>query len=204
MQQTDKNADYYMIKALEAFRKKIIIISPEFKILVANGHDFYKHKPDVVGKLCYEVLSGRTSPCNNCPAMEVNQTHKLVLRKPQEGFSCLYSYPVFSGEKIEALVILDVKFPNIEELGEKLHRSNAFLRNLILSAVDGVIAADKSGKIRMFNDAAAKITGYSIDETINKLNIWDIYVDDDAREVMKKLRSDEYGGKGKVKAYQQY
>ncbi len=201
MQQTDKNADYYIGKALEAFRKKIIVISPEFKILFAGGHDFYKHKADVVGKLCYETLYDRTSPCNNCPAMEVAQTHKLALRERQEGFSCLYSYPVFSDEKNEAIAMLDFEFPDIEELGEKLHRSNAFLRNLILSAVDGVIAADKSGKIRMFNDAAAEITGFSVDETINKLDIWDIYVDDGAREVMKKLRSDEYGGKGKVKAY---
>jgi len=202
MQQTNKNPDYYMLKASEAFRKKIMIISPEFKILSAGGKDFDKHEPDVVGTLCYEALYGRNSPCNNCPALEVAQTHTLALREPQGGFSCLYSYPVFSGEKIEAFAMFDFEFSDIKELGEKLHsRSNAFLRNLILSAVDGVVSADRSGKIRMFNDAAAEITGFSVDEAINKLDIWDIYIDDGAREIMKKLRSDEYGGKGKLKAY---
>ncbi|WDN88779.1 hypothetical protein BuS5_01747 [Desulfosarcina sp. BuS5] len=46
MQQTNKNPDYYMLKASEAFRKKIMIISPEFKILSAGGKDFDKHEPD--------------------------------------------------------------------------------------------------------------------------------------------------------------
>ena len=201
MQQTDKNADYYMVKALESFRKKIIVISPEFKILFAGGYNFNKHKPDVVGKLCYEALYDRTSPCNDCPAKEVIKTHKLILRESREGFSCLYSYPVFSGEKIEALAMFDFEFPDTQKPEESPHRSNAFLRNLIMSAVDGVIAADKSGKILMFNDAAAEITGFTVDEAINNLDIRDIYAGDDAREVMKKLRSDEYGGKGKVKSY---
>jgi PAS domain S-box-containing protein len=81
-------------------------------------------------------------------------------------------------------------------------QSNAFLKNLILSSVHGVIAADKSGKILIFNHAAEEISGYSADEALHHVNIRDVYPEGVAREVMRKLRSEEYGGKGKLKSYQ--
>jgi len=87
-------------------------------------------------------------------------------------------------------------------MDETLKRSNAFLRNLILSSVDGVIAADKAGKILIFNSAAEEISGYSSDEALNHLNIRDVYPGDGAKAVMRRLRSAEYGGKGKLKSFQ--
>jgi two-component system NtrC family sensor kinase len=99
-------------------------------------------------------------------------------------------------------VLMDFDFPVLAGLEEKLRRSNAFLRNLILSALDGVIAADKTGKILIFNDAAAEISGYSVDEALNRLDIRDIYPGEDARQVMEKLRSEDHGGSGKLKSYQ--
>ena len=81
-------------------------------------------------------------------------------------------------------------------------QSNAFLKNLILSSVDGVIAADKSGKILIFNQAAEEISGYSADEALTHMNIRDVYPAGGAYEVMRKLRSEEYGEKGKLKSYQ--
>ena len=90
----------------------------------------------------------------------------------------------------------------IEGHENMLQPSNAFLKNLILSSVDGVIAADRKGKILIFNDAAVEIIGYSEYEAINHINIRDIYPDDGALEVMRKLRSDDHGGKGKLKSYQ--
>jgi PAS domain S-box-containing protein len=97
--------------------------------------------------------------------------------------------------------MMDFDLPILEGLEEKLHRSGAFLRSLILSSVDGVIAADKTGKILIFNDAAVEICGHGVDEALNRLDIRDIYPGDGAREVMRKLRSEEYGGRGKLKGY---
>lgn len=114
---------------------------------------------------------------------------------------CRYSYPILSGDNIDALVILDFEFPALEGLEERLKRSNSFLRNLILSSVDGVIAADMKGKLLIFNDSAAEISGHKVEEALHKLNIRDVYPGDGAREIMKKLRSDDHGGKGKLKSY---
>jgi len=124
-----------------------------------------------------------------------------ITRPNQDKVLCLYSYPILSGDNIDALVIFDFDFSSIEGLEEKLKRSNAFLRNLILSSVDGVIAADMKGKILIFNDAAAEISGYKVEEALVNITIRDVYPGDGAREIMKKLRSNEYGGKGKLKSY---
>jgi len=97
---------------------------------------------------------------------------------------------------------MDFDLPTRGGLEEKLQRSNAFLRNLIFSAVDGVIASDMRGNILIFNDAAVKVFGYSVDEALHHLNVRNIYPGNNVYEVMRNLRSDEYGGKGKLQSYQ--
>ena len=79
--------------------------------------------------------------------------------------------------------------------------SISFLSKLIDSSVDGIIAADKAGHLLVFNAAAATIYGYEIDAALSSLNIRDLYPQDGAYEVMAKLRSDGYGGPGKLAGY---
>jgi len=196
----------YILRAVEAFKTKILIISPDFKIISIKTDQRQTLEHDHIGKLCYQALYARTSHCNNCPALKVIETKRPTMvdgmtRPNQDNVLCLYSYPILSGDNIDAIVIFDFDFSSIEGLEEKLKRSNAFLRNLILSSVDGVIAADMKGKILIFNDAAAEISGYKVEEALVNITIRDVYPGDGAREIMKKLRSNEYGGKGKLKSY---
>ena len=97
-------------------------------------------------------------------------------------------YPIFSEETIDSLVMFDFDLSRISKLKEDLERSNSFLRNIILSAVDSVIAADMKGNIIIFNDEAAKLIGYDVDEALNNLNVRKIYPDGGAYDVMSKLR----------------
>jgi PAS domain S-box-containing protein len=198
-------AQKYLLRALHAFNKRVIVVSPEFKVLAASGQSIGSRQTEIVGKPCHEVFKDLPAPCENCPMGEVMATGRPSLRgsqgDPEERMACLYCYPIFSGKKVEALVMMDFDLPILEGLEEKLHRSGAFLRSLILSSVDGVIAADKTGKILIFNDAAVEICGHGVDEALNRLDIRDIYPGDGAREVMRKLRSEEYGGRGKLKGY---
>lgn len=100
------------------------------------------------------------------------------------------------------MVIIDTQDASLGSLEERLRRSNAFLKNLLHSSVDGVIAADKTGKILLFNDAASEISGYTEEEALTSLNIRDVYPDDGAFQIMAKLRSEQHGGPGKLKSYQ--
>ena len=76
--------------------------------------------------------------------------------------------------------------------------SISLLSKLINSSVDGIIAADKSGGLLVYNQAATEIFGYGIEEALGSLNIRDLYPQNGAFEVMARLRSDGNGGRGKL------
>ena len=84
-----------------------------------------------------------------------------------------------------------------KRIENELREANEFFMNLIESSVDGIIAADMKGNIFIFNKGAEALTGYRAEEVIGKLHITKIYPEGVAKEVMKKLRSPEYGGIGK-------
>ncbi|MBW2058208.1 MAG: PAS domain S-box protein [Deltaproteobacteria bacterium] len=204
--QVDRQREY-LLRALYAFKHNVVVVSPDCEILATTREAAREGGSRVLGKRCHQVYNGLSCPCENCPAMETMRTGKPVLREGQhcpqeEVISCLYAYPIFSGKTVEAVAVLDFDLPILGKLEESLHRSSAFLRNLILSSVDGVIASDKTGRILIFNDAASEILGYTIEEALHRLNIRDIYPGDGARDVMQKLRSEDYGGRGKLKSYQ--
>jgi PAS domain S-box-containing protein len=84
-----------------------------------------------------------------------------------------------------------------KRIENQLREANEFFMNLIESSVDGIIAADMKGNIFIFNKGAEALTGYTAEEVIGKLHITRIYREGIAKEIMKKLRSQEYGGVGK-------
>lgn len=198
----------YLIKAIDAFKKRLIVISPEFKILAANSGLEGFEDSEVVGRLCHQLFYDRPEPCINCAVQKSKETGRPTLQPKVEEYSdlermpCFYAYPIFTDNKIEAFVSLDFDLPTRGEIEYKLQSSNALLRNLILSAVDGVIAADKKGRILIFNDMAADLFGYSVEEAMESLDIRDIYPEQKELEVMKALRSDDYGGRGKLRSYE--
>jgi len=98
-------------------------------------------------------------------------------------------------------VVLDFDLAAVNDKDEKRHSSNAFFRNLIHSAADAVIAADRTGKILIFNEAASELSGYSVHDALENLNIRKLYPKGTAYKLMKLLRSEAYGGKGKLKGY---
>jgi len=189
----------YLLKAMETLDREIFIITPDLEIRSANRTAAKAWGKQVTGKPCYQVLYHRQSPCRNCPISDTQKTAEPFLA--QDRSQCLPLYAEDS-DSLEALVRFDIDLTHLSDLQEDLQRSNSFLRNMLLSAVDSVIAADLTGKIIIFNDAAAEVSGYSVEEALNHLNIRELYPDDGARQVMKKLRSEEQDGKGKLKAYQ--
>ena len=196
-----------ILRAVDAFNRRILVVSPKFEILALRGSADVDPETEVVGRKCHKVLYDRNSPCAECPTFELGRKGQSALSPGYRPAShpdkipCLYSYPIFSGEHIDAFVVMDFDFPALEALEEKLRRTNAFLNNLIHSAVDCVIAADMKGHILIFNDSAAEVFGYSVKQALESLNIRDLYPGDGARQVMQKLRSDEFGGRGKLKTY---
>jgi PAS domain S-box-containing protein len=89
-----------------------------------------------------------------------------------------------------------------KRIENELREANEFFMNLIESSVDGIIAADMKGNIFIYNKGAEPLSGYTPEEVIGKVHITRIYPEGVAKEIMKKLRSPEYGGVGKLTATQ--
>jgi two-component system, NtrC family, sensor kinase len=196
-----------LLKAMDAFKRRIVIISKNFEILASAGVDALIDGRSPAGLCCHEVFYRRPEPCDNCPAKKVMAWGKPSLRDlstsklGKQKRACLYAYPLTDEDGEEVMTIFNFELPALDGLEEELRRTNSFLYNLLQSACDGVIAADMTGKIIIFNDAAAEVTGHSVEAALDRLNIREIYEGDGAIEVMRCLRSDSYGGKGKLKKY---
>ncbi|MEJ2157124.1 MAG: ATP-binding protein [Desulfobacteraceae bacterium] len=207
----------HLLCAIKALKRQMIVISPSFVILATKDDaDGLKDDRTKDGQLCHQALFNRPAPCDACPAKVVRKTGQPALIPDSEGLkeysadACFYAYPIpYNGETpsgaddaaIGAIAVMGCDVVILKGLDDKLERSHAFLRNLIQSALDGVISADRTGKIIMFNDAAAQITGFSTKEAMAQLHISQLYPEGVAYDVMGRLRSDKYGGKGKLKSF---
>jgi two-component system NtrC family sensor kinase len=72
-----------------------------------------------------------------------------------------------------------------------------FWANIIENSPDAIVAIRKGGEIIIFNRAAEKLLGYRKDEIILR-SILNIYPFGQAKMIMKDLRSEDYGGPGKL------
>ncbi len=101
------------------------------------------------------------------------------------------------GENLCTVYVRDVT--RSRRMKKELVETNEFLRKIIDNSVDGIIATDMKGNILIFNKGAENILGYKAEEVIGgKINISQIYPPGMAKEVMKKIRSSDYGGRGKL------
>lgn len=195
------------IRAIEGTKRNLMLVSRDLKVIATNFRPgFRRMGKQCLGRTCHELLYRRDIPCSPCLAVEVLKTGMRAVRKvasvagKAKREACHYAYPLYSGDEISYVVLLDYDVSSFEEMEENLVRSNAFLKNLINSAVDGVIAADMKGRVLIFNDAASDICGFSVEEAVSGMNIRKVYPPGVAEEIMEKMRGADHGGPGKVKA----
>lgn len=197
----------WFLRAIFAYRERLLVISPDYRILATNIESNRFDPGGMIGKPCHVVFHDRQEPCDHCPMREVRETGRPSLEASLTGtFSqgrvpCSFTYPIKSGTDVQAYVVLSFQLPPLHLVEERLHRSNAFLENLILSAVDCVIASDMTGKILIFSDSAVELFGYGTKEALERVDVRQLYEDGVAYEVMARLRSEDHGGIGKLKGY---
>jgi PAS domain S-box-containing protein len=83
-------------------------------------------------------------------------------------------------------------------LEAELRKTKEFLEKLIDSTVDAIIAADIGGTIILYNPGAERIFGYPAEEVIGRLSVEKLYPEGVARQIMRMLRSQSYGGVGRL------
>jgi two-component system NtrC family sensor kinase len=87
------------------------------------------------------------------------------------------------------------------EIVRQLRKANSFLNNIIQSTADGIVVVDTKGNVLVFNEAAERILGYKAEEVIGYHELLRKICEPElARELMRRLRSDQYGPPGKLES----
>jgi PAS domain S-box-containing protein len=83
----------------------------------------------------------------------------------------------------------------------ELRRTTEFLERVIDSSVDAIVSSDMTGRVLIFNRAAARIFGYEPADVVGRLSVERLYPEGVARKVMRKIRSPEHGGPYRLEDY---
>jgi two-component system NtrC family sensor kinase len=80
----------------------------------------------------------------------------------------------------------------------RICRSDQFVTSVIENSTSGIIVSDLRGNILLFNKGAEHLFGYSAGELVGKVNAAALYPPGVAQDVLRKMRDDRFGGKGKL------
>jgi PAS domain S-box-containing protein len=107
--------------------------------------------------------------------------------------------PALGQERAVLVTFRDVTLERRTE--SELRRATEFLHRVIDSSVDAIVSADMRGRVLLFNRAAARIFGYEPADVIGKMNVERLYPPGVAREVMRKIRGPNQGGRYRLEDY---
>ncbi len=96
---------------------------------------------------------------------------------------------------------LNVDLTQRKLMEKELREAYDFMNKIVQSSPNAITATDMKGNILIWNQAAEETLGYRASDVIGKMNIRKIYPEGVARKVMQMLRSDEFGGIGRLSTY---
>jgi len=196
-----------LIKAIDSLENQLLVVSPDLEILAANAAARMAIGEDCIGRKCFDIFCKEGAPCGGCHIQKVLQesshrsANKSKAANQRLALSCGQVTPIINEGKMEAAVCIDIQPHQPAETSGNWHLANAFLKTLIHSSPDAVIVTSPQGDVLLINEAARKLSGYTAKEIYGDINITDVYPGEKAYDVMARLRSEHYGGRGKLKAY---
>ena len=200
---------HYLHTILEGTPNGVVVVSLDHLIIHANpsavrflvipNSEFEGRSLQIVlgkrnARLFYSIIDYFDSPDKN-NRREFRHEIEII----EEGERCIINavlvYPPSSPDYY-LLYLIDIT--QQKKLEGKLRRRNSFFQNLIDSSVDGIIAADMKGEFMLMNKGAQSLLGYDEEEIQSRLHVTDLYQEGGAYELIRRMRSDDFGGKGKL------
>jgi PAS domain S-box-containing protein len=99
---------------------------------------------------------------------------------------------------IQGAIVTYQDFSERVVMTQKIKRREAFVQNLIQNSIDGIIATESKGNIRLFNSGAARILGYAPEEIIGKMTYPEILSEETGQAIRESFYSTKHGPKGKI------
>jgi PAS domain S-box-containing protein len=81
-------------------------------------------------------------------------------------------------------------------LESQVRQMDELERNLVQASMDGIIVNDMLGNVLIFNDGAGKILGYTPEEVIGKIKVYQLYPNKTAHEIKQLIYDPNLGGVG--------
>jgi len=186
-----------------------LILDLDKNILDVNSSFLEKFgsKKGILGKKCHEHFFQSSVPCSSmqCPFQKVISEKKgrsilmRVIQDDQERWEDRVFSPILDDKGEVAYLRESIRdVTQIKTLEKELKGVQNLFEKVVQSSASGIVAADMKGNALLMNRAAEELFGYSFREFIHKKTVRDFYPPGVAKEIMRKLRSDEYGGKGKL------
>jgi two-component system NtrC family sensor kinase len=211
-----KTPHVWKTRLFDSLSVPTLILKPNKVIVDVNAsflERFGSNKQDVVGKTCHDFFyhSADVCPLESCALAEVladRHGHSVLKYVANNAGIEKWDNRVFSpilDEAGEVLYVVECiqDVTQMKLLERELSGAKDFTQKLIESSTTAIIAADRHGKILTMNPAAEELTGYSLKEARGRITTEDLYLPGQAREVMKVLRSESKGGKGKLQPVRQ-
>ncbi len=213
----DKSEADWRLRVFDALSFPTLILKPDHTILAANKKFYERNRTgeNIVGRTCDELFSeGKTLKhlsCTgaNCPLQRVlrskqNQSdvHKNIDVSGEIVWEERFFSPIL-GENGEVKYVIESlrDITKVKHLEKKYSDVRELIDKVVQSSVSAIMAADRKGEIILMNKAAEELFGYSVHDA-NLVNIEDFYPSGVAREIMKKLRDEKIGEKGKLPSTQ--
>jgi len=198
-------------KVFDSLSLPALILKPNREVLCANKNlleQFGMDTDEISGQTCHEFFYQSKDPCpyEVCPLPKVlaEKTGQTILRRVktrngQEKWEDRIFSPILDDAGEVRYIIEKIRdVTHVKRLERELSGTKVFMEKFVQSSISGIIAADRHGRILIMNPAAEELTGYTFQEARDKITVRELYPPGQAKEVMKKLRMESFGGKGKL------
>ncbi len=163
----------------------VYFISSDYQVQYAN-QIFRERFGDPAGKLCYQILKGRTSPCEECSPF-----HKLKNNEVQKTFAAhtdgrsynVYSYPISDKSGVPFILKVGIDCTERLEAEKKLRYSEKRYRYLYERNMAGCFQTTLSGDFLNCNDAYAKTFGYHSAGELKSYGAIELYFNSADRQI---------------------
>jgi two-component system, NtrC family, sensor kinase len=201
----------WRIKVFDYIPYPALILTPDKVIISANKAFLEKKETElenVVGKTCHQVFYNTHEPCSQaiCPFSKVITEKKwqsILRRMEYDGREEVWVDRMFSpilddngNVKFIMECVRDVT--RVITLEKRSIRMRQLLDKVIQSSHNAIVVSDMNGNILLMNQAAEDLFGYSMEEAIRTKSAEIFYPPGKAKGIMKKMRSENFGGKGKL------
>jgi two-component system NtrC family sensor kinase len=189
-----------------------LILKPDKTIQSANRIFLEKYgltMDQAVNKTCYQVFYGTDRcPENNCPFARVllekkghTITRRVFTRTQKQRWEDRVFSPILDESGEIAYIMESVRdITRLKILERALKETKEFLEKLIQSSPMAIVAADRYGHILLMNHAAENLFGYPAETATRHMRVENLYPPDAAAGIMKMLKSEAFGGIGKLAA----